>query len=71
MREKERERDREREREREIERKKTNLLKDLVPFVSLSIGTKYGDIPGSISDITRVTSDRGIKTFPCTPSDLR
>ena len=49
----------------------TNLLQDLDPIVSLSIGTKYGDIPGSISDIIRVTSDRGAKTFLCTPSDLR
>ena len=53
----------ERERMREIERKKTNLLKDLVPFVSLSIGTKYGDIPISISAITRETSGRGAKNL--------
>ena len=62
--------ERERERGKEIERKKTNLLKDLVPFVSLSIGTKYGDIPIFISLITRVTSSRGAKVLPRTPSDL-
>ena len=55
-------------REREGE---TNLLKNLDPFVSLSIGIKYGVIPISISAIIRETNGRGAKTFPCTPSDLK